>query len=331
MNFQPLGQFPDSRPRRLRQSPALRRLVCETRLSVEQLVLPLFVRAGKKIRKPIAAMPGVFQLSPDELLREAAAAHALGVPAVLLFGIPDKKDDKASGAYAKNGIVQQAVRLLKKEIPSLLVITDVCLCEYMAHGHCGVVQGEKILNDPSLKLLARAAASHAEAGADIVAPSDMMDGRVRAIRAALDKGGFADTPIMSYAAKFASAFYGPFRDAAESAPKFGDRRSYQMDAGNVDEALREVALDIQEGADIVMVKPGIAYLDIVHRVKAEFGVPTAVYAVSGEHAMIKAAAANGWIDERAVTLESLLAMRRAGADILITYAAADVARWLKEK
>ena len=331
MNFQPLGRFPDSRPRRLRQSPALRRLVCETRLSVEQLVLPLFVRAGKKIRKPIAAMPGVFQLSPDELLREAAAAHALGVPAVLLFGIPDKKDDKASGAYAKNGIVQQAVRLLKKEIPSLLVITDVCLCEYMAHGHCGVVQGEKILNDPSLKLLARAAASHAEAGADIVAPSDMMDGRVRAIRAALDKGGFADTPIMSYAAKFASAFYGPFRDAAESAPKFGDRRSYQMDAGNVDEALREVALDIQEGADIVMVKPGIAYLDIVHRVKAEFGVPTAVYAVSGEHAMIKAAAANGWIDERAVTLESLLAMRRAGADILITYAAADVARWLKEK
>ena len=331
MNFQTLGQFPDCRPRRLRQSPALRRLVCETRLSVEQLVLPLFVRSGKKIRKPIAAMPGVFQLSPDELLREAAAAHALGVPAVLLFGIPDKKDGRASGAYAKNGIVQQAVRLLKKELPSLLVITDVCLCEYMAHGHCGVVQGEKILNDPSLKLLARAAASHAEAGADIVAPSDMMDGRVRAIRAALDQGGFADTPIMSYAAKFASAFYGPFREAAESTPQFGDRRSYQMDAANANEALREVALDIREGADMVMVKPGIAYLDIVHRVKAEFGVPTAVYAVSGEHAMIKAAAARGWIDERAVTLESLLAMRRAGADILITYAAADVARWLKQK
>ncbi|MCX6894402.1 MAG: porphobilinogen synthase, partial [Verrucomicrobia bacterium] len=312
-----------------------RRLVCETRLSVEQLVLPLFVRAGKKIRKPITAMPGVFQFSPDELLREAAAAHALGVPAVLLFGIPDKKDDKASGAYAANGIVQQAVRLLKKEIPSLLVITDVCLCEYMAHGHCGVVhqgkRGATILNDPSLKLLARSAASHAEAGADIVAPSDMMDGRVAAIRAALDQGGFADTPIMSYAAKFASAFYGPFREAAESTPKFGDRRSYQMDAANANEALREVALDVREGADMVMVKPGIAYLDIVHRVKAEFGLPTAVYAVSGEHAMIKAAAANGWIDERAVTLESLLAMRRAGADILITYAATDVAKWLKGK
>lgn len=334
MNFQALGQFPHHRPRRLRQSPAIRRLVCETRLSAAQLVLPLFVRAGKKIRKPIAAMPGVFQLSPDELLREAAAAHALGVPAVLLFGIPDKKDDKASGAYARNGIVQQALRLLKKEIPSLLVITDVCLCEYMAHGHCGVVhqdtRGATILNDPTLKLLARSAASHAEAGADIVAPSDMMDGRVAAIRAELDKNGFSDTPIMSYAAKFASAFYGPFREAAESTPKFGDRRSYQMDAANANEALREVALDIREGADMVMVKPGIAYLDIVHRVKAEFGLPTAVYAVSGEHAMIKAAAANGWIDERAVTLETLLAMRRAGADILITYAAADVARWLRE-
>ena len=248
----------------------------------------------------------------------------------MLFGIPDKKDAKASGAYAKNGIVQQTVRLLKKELPSLLVITDVCLCEYMEHGHCGVVQGGKILNDPSLKLLARTAASHAEAGADIVAPSDMMDGRVRAIRAELDRNGFTDTPIMSYAAKFASAFYGPFREAAESAPKFGDRRSYQMDAANANEALREVALDIQEGADIVMVKPALAYLDLIHRVKTEFGYPTAAYAVSGEHAMIKAAAANGWIDERAVTLESLLAMRRAGADILITYAAADAAKWLKE-
>jgi len=247
----------------------------------------------------------------------------------LLFGIPDRKDTKASGAYAKNGIVQQAVRLLKKELPSLLVITDVCLCEYMEHGHCGVVQGGKILNDPSLKLLARAAASHAEAGADIVAPSDMMDGRVCAIRTELDRTGFADTPIMSYAAKFASAFYGPFREAAESAPKFGDRRSYQMNPANANEALREVALDIQEGADIVMVKPGLAYLDLIYRVKTEFGYPTAAYAVSGEHAMIKAAAASGWIDERAVTLESLLALRRAGADILITYAAADAARWLK--
>jgi porphobilinogen synthase len=324
-----LPGFPVSRPRRLRSSPALRRLVSETQLNVSQLVLPLFARSGKQVRQPVGSMPGVFQLSPDEILREAAAAHALGVPAVLLFGIPDKKDDLASGAYAKNGIVQQATRRLKKELPSLLVITDVCLCEYMAHGHCGIVRAGKILNDPTLKLLARTAASHAEAGADIVAPSDMMDGRVRAIRAELDNTGFMDTPILSYAAKFASAFYGPFREAAESTPKFGDRRSYQMDASNANEALREVALDVQEGADMVMVKPALAYLDIIQRVKTEFGLPTAAYAVSGEHAMIKAAAANGWIDERAVTLESLLAMRRAGADILITYAAADVAKWLK--
>jgi porphobilinogen synthase len=329
VSLQFIGQFPAYRPRRLRQSAALRQLVAETHLSASQLVLPLFVRAGRKICRPIAAMPGVFQLSPDELLREAIRAHTLDVPAVLLFGIPDSKDTKASGAYAKNGIVQQAVRLLKKELPSLLVITDVCLCEYMEHGHCGVVQGGKILNDPSLRLLARAAASHAEAGADIVAPSDMMDGRVRAIRTELDRTGFADTPIMSYAAKFASAFYGPFREAAESAPKFGDRRSYQMNPANANEALREVALDIQEGADIVMIKPALACLDLIYRVKTEFGYPTAAYAVSGEHTMIKAAAANGWIDERAVTLESLLAMRRAGADILITYAAVDVARWLK--
>jgi porphobilinogen synthase len=354
-----LPGFPVSRPRRLRQSPALRRLVAETHLHTSQLVLPLFARFGRKLRREIDAMPGVCQLSPDEVVREATKAHAVGVPAVLLFGIPDKKDARASGAYAKNGIVQQTVRLLKKELPELLVITDVCLCEYMEHGHCGVLGSAaapaapvrasrtgkveveatstarearalpKILNDPSLKLLAQTAASHAEAGADIVAPSDMMDGRVAAIRAALDKNGFTDTPIMSYAAKFASAFYGPFREAAESAPKFGDRRSYQMDAANANEALREVALDIQEGADIVMVKPALAYLDIMHRVKSEFGLPTAAYAVSGEHAMIKAAAAKGWIDERAVTLESLLAMRRAGADILITYAAADAAKWLK--
>jgi porphobilinogen synthase len=329
MNPSVIGQFPAYRPRRLRQSPALRRLVAETHLSAAHLVLPLFARSGKRVRRPIHAMPGVFQLSPDELLRDAVRAHTLGVPAVLLFGIPDRKDTRASGAYAKNGIVQQTVRLLKKELPSLLVITDVCLCEYMEHGHCGVVQAGKILNDPSLKLLARAAASHAEAGADLVAPSDMMDGRVRAIRTELDRAGFADTPILSYAAKFASAFYGPFREAAESAPKFGDRRSYQMDAANANEALREVALDIQEGADMVMVKPALACLDLIYRVKTEFGYPTAAYAVSAEHAMIKAAAANGWIDERAVTLESLLAMRRAGADILITYAAADAARWLK--
>jgi porphobilinogen synthase len=334
MNVQPLGQFPAVRPRRLRQSAALRRLVQETHLSASQLVLPLFVRGGRKQRRAIAAMPGVFQLSPDEMVREAARAADLGVPAVLLFGIPDKKDERASGAYARNGIVQQAVRLLKKELPQLLVITDVCLCEYMAHGHCGLVRhdtsGATILNDPTLKLLARTAASHAEAGADIVAPSDMMDGRVRAIRTELDRAGFADTPIMSYAAKFASAYYGPFREAAESAPKFGDRRSYQMDAANANEALREVALDIQEGADIVMVKPALAYLDILHRVKSTFGLPTAAYAVSGEYAMVKAAAAKGWIDERGVTLESLLAMRRAGADFIITYAAIEAAGWLKE-
>jgi porphobilinogen synthase len=332
MNF--VGQFPAYRPRRLRQSVAMRRLVSETQLNAAQLVLPLFVRSGRKVRRPIQAMPGVFQLSPDEILREATQAHRLGVPAILLFGIPDKKDAKASGAYAARGIVQETVRLLKKELPQLLVITDVCLCEYMEHGHCGIVQqsksGAKILNDPTLKLLARTAASHVEAGADIVAPSDMMDGRVRAIREQLDADGFAETPIMSYAAKFASAFYGPFREVAESTPKFGDRRSYQMDAGNAREALREVALDIQEGADIVMVKPALAYLDVLYRVKTDFGYPTAAYAVSAEHAMVKAAAANGWIDERAVTLESLLAMRRAGADIIITYAAMDAARWLKE-
>lgn len=332
MNF--VGSFPTYRPRRLRQTAAMRRLVSETQLSASQLVLPLFVRPGRKIRRAIQAMPGVFQLSPDELLLAAARAFEAGVPAVLLFGIPDKKDAKATGAYAPNGIVQQAVRLLKKELPELLIITDVCLCEYMEHGHCGIVHkgknGAKILNDPTLKLLARTAASHAAAGADIIAPSDMMDGRVRAIRAELDREGFTDAPIMSYAAKFASAYYGPFREAAESTPKFGDRRSYQMDAGNAAEALREVALDIQEGADIVMVKPALAYLDILHRVKAEFGYPTAAYAVSAEHAMIKAAAANGWIDERAVTLETLLAMRRAGADVIITYAAVDAARWLKK-
>ncbi|HMP83015.1 MAG TPA: porphobilinogen synthase [Verrucomicrobiota bacterium] len=334
MSLQAVGQFPTLRPRRLRQSAALRRLVRETHLNVSQLVLPLFVRSGRKLRKPIEAMPGVFQLSPDEMVRQAASAHAAGVPAVLLFGIPDRKDDRASGAYARNGIVQQAVRLLKKELPGLLVITDVCLCEYMSHGHCGIVRREKsdatILNDPTLKLLARTAASHADAGADIVAPSDMMDGRVRAIRAELDRSGHADTPIMSYAAKFASAFYGPFREAAESTPQFGDRRSYQMDAANANEALREVALDVAEGADIVMVKPALAYLDILHRVKTQFGLPTAAYAVSAEYSMVKAAAAKGWIDERAVTMESLLAMRRAGADIVITYAATDVANWLRE-
>ncbi len=333
MSLYPVGQFPSYRPRRLRQSAVLRRMVRETELNTRGLVLPLFVRSGRKVRRAIDAMPGVFQLSPDEMLREATRAFDAGVPTVLLFGIPDRKDSKATGAYAPKGIVQEAVRLLKKELPEMLVITDVCLCEYMEHGHCGIVHRTKtsasILNDPTLKLLTRTAASHVEAGADMVAPSDMMDGRVRAIREELDRLGFDQTPIMSYAAKFASAYYGPFREAAESAPKFGDRRSYQMDAGNAREALREVALDIQEGADIVMVKPALAYLDILYRVKTEFGYPTAAYAVSAEYSMIKAAGEKGWIDERAVMLESLLAMRRAGADILITYAAVEVAQWLK--
>ena len=314
MSLYPVGQFPTYRARRLRQSPILRRLVAETQLSSSHLVLPLFVRPGRRIRRQIEAMPGVFQLSLDEMLRESRQAFEAGVPAVLLFGIPETKDARATGAYATKGIVQEAVRLLKRELPQLLVITDVCLCEYMSHGHCGIVhrdkKGARILNDPTLKL---------------------MDGRVGAIRERLDELGFTETPIMSYAAKFASAFYGPFREAAESAPKFGDRRSYQMDPANAAEALREVALDIQEGADIVMVKPALAYLDILYRVKAAFGYPTAAYAVSAEHSMVKAAAAKGWIDERAVTLESLLAMRRAGADILITYAATDVARWLSEE
>jgi len=334
MNSPLFSSFLAHRPRRLRQSSALRRIVAETRLSPQQLVLPLFARPGRKVRRPVGSMPGVFQLSPDEILKDAASSFKAGVPAVLLFGIPDKKDTKASGAMARTGIVQQTVRLLKKELPELLVITDVCLCEYMSHGHCGIVHqdrlGARVLNDPSLKLLAQTAVSHAEAGADIVAPSDMMDGRVRAIRAALDKGGLTDTPILSYAAKYASAFYGPFRDAAESAPMFGDRRSYQMNPANAEEALREVALDIQEGADMVMVKPALAYLDILFRVKKEFGLPTAAYAVSGEYSMIKAAAAKGWLDERAVTLESLMALRRAGADVIITYSAVDAAKWMRE-
>jgi len=333
MNVPPFASFPVARPRRLRQSPALRRLVAETRLEPGRLVYPLFARPGRKTRVPVRSMPGVCQLSPDELLKDARMAFELGVPAVLLFGLPERKDERASGAYARAGIVQQTVRLLKRELPDLLVITDVCLCEYMSHGHCGLVRrsarGSEVLNDPTLKLLARTAVSHAEAGADLVAPSDMMDGRVATIRAALDAAGFGMTPIMSYAAKFASAYYGPFRDAAESAPQFGDRRSYQMDAANSNEALREVAADLAEGADIVMVKPALPCLDIIHRVKTEFGCPTAAYNVSAEYSMVKAAAANGWVDERAVTLETLLALRRAGADILITYAACEAARWLK--
>ncbi|MCX7865562.1 porphobilinogen synthase [Limisphaera sp. VF-2] len=329
-----LGQFPARRMRRLRQTPALRRLVAETGLQPWQLIWPLFVRPGRKERRPVSSMPGVYQLSVDEVVREVDQAVSAGVSAVLLFGIPDRKDEKASGAYAPKGVVQQAIRALKREFPDLIVITDVCLCEYMSHGHCGVVEQRRgrvrIANDPTLTLLARTAVSHAEAGADMVAPSDMMDGRVAAIRAALDREGFEEMPILSYAAKFASAFYGPFREAAESAPKFGDRRSYQMDPANAREALREVALDVAEGADLVMVKPALAYLDILHQVKTTFGLPTVAYAVSAEYSMIKAAAAQGWIDERAVTLETLLAIRRAGADLVITYAAPQVARWLRE-
>lgn len=327
-----IGEFPEYRPRRLRRTPALRALVRETTLSASQLIWPLFARAGRNLRQPISAMPGVFQFSPDEVLKEATAAFAQGVPAVLLFGIPETKDAKASGAYASNGIVQRTVKLLKRELPELLVVTDVCLCEYMSHGHCGLINEShgQVDNDSSLKLLARTAASHAEAGADIIAPSDMMDGRVQAIRQKLDDSGFSEIPIMSYAAKFASSFYGPFREAAESTPKSGDRRGYQMEAGNAEEAMREVHLDIMEGADIIMVKPALAYLDIIYRVKNTFAYPTAAYHVSAEYSMIKAAAANGWIDERSVTMESHLAMRRAGADIIITYSAPQVARWLGE-
>jgi porphobilinogen synthase len=306
----------------------------ETRLDTSQLILPLFVRPGRGERRAIASMPGVYQLSVDELVREAAAAAVDGVQAVLLFGIPARKDARGSNAYAQRGIVQQAVRRLKHELPELMVVTDICLCEYTSHGHCGVVERDGVVwtvkNDPTLDLLAKTALSHAEAGADMVAPSDMMDGRVQAIRQALDRGGFEDMPIMAYSAKFASAFYGPFRDAAESAPQFGDRRSYQMDPANANEALREVALDIEEGADIVMVKPALAYLDIIWRVKSTFGYPTAAYSVSAEYSMIKAAAERGWIDERRLVLESHWSLRRAGADIMITYFARDVARWLRE-
>ncbi len=322
-------RFPQYRPRRLRQSPALRALMRETELSVAHLVQPLFVREGRNVRKPIRSMPGQFQLSVDQVVKEAELAHKLGVPAVILFGIPDKKDDKASGAYGPTGIVPKAVRALKKELPELIVVCDVCLCEYMSHGHCGVVEKGKVLNDATLAVLAKSALAYAEAGADIVAPSDMMDGRVAAIRAALDETGFANTPIMSYAAKFASAFYGPFREAAESPPQFGDRKTYQMDFANAEEALREVALDIEEGADIVMVKPALAYMDLIRRVKEKFAYPVACYNVSGEYAMVKAAAANGWLDERQVVLETLTGFRRAGADIILTYWATDVARWLK--
>jgi porphobilinogen synthase len=317
------------RPRRLRRTPALRALVRETRLSPEQLVYPLFVCEGEGVRREVGSMPGVFQLSVDEAVAEARAAHADGVAGVLLFGLPSAKDAEGSAAWDDEAPVQRAVRAIVAGVPDLLVITDVCLCEYTSHGHCGLLDGETILNDASVERLVRAAVSHAEAGAHVVAPSDMMDGRVGAIRAALDARGFTDVAILSYAAKYCSAFYGPFREAADSAPAFGDRRSHQMDPANVEEALREVALDLEEGADMVMVKPAVTYLDVIARVKETFGVPTAAYHVSGEYAMLKAAARNGWIDERRAMMETLLAIRRAGADIVITYYAREAARALK--
>ncbi|OLC55620.1 MAG: delta-aminolevulinic acid dehydratase [Acidobacteria bacterium 13_1_40CM_4_69_4] len=320
--------FPMQRPRRLRRSELIRSLVRETDLSPGDLVYPLFVRPGKRMRQEIPSMPGQFNLSVDEAVAEGQEARSLGVPAVILFGIPPSKDAKASGAYDTHGIVQEAAAALKKEVRGLLVIADVCLCEYTDHGHCGVVQGDEILNDPTLELLAKTAVSQARAGADMVAPSDMMDGRVAAIRRALDGAGLEQVPILSYAAKYASAFYGPFRDAAQSTPKFGDRRSHQMDPANAREAIREVLLDVEEGADMVMVKPALPYLDVIYRVRQAVGVPVAAYHVSGEYAMLAAAAQNGWIDRDRAVLESLYSIRRAGADLIVTYFAKEAARLL---
>jgi porphobilinogen synthase len=322
------------RPRRLRRSPSLRNLVRETQLSMHDLILPLFVSEKLVQRRPIASMPGVFQLPVKEIADEARAAHDLGLQAVLLFGIPEQKDEQATGAYAENGVIQKVLRAIKSKCPELIAITDVCLCEYMSHGHCGVtrIDGDHfhVLNDETVELLVKTSLSHAAAGADMVAPSDMMDGRIGAIREALDSAGFDQTGIVSYAAKFASALYGPFREAAESPPQFGDRRSYQMDIANANEALREVALDIDEGADIVMVKPALPYLDILWRVHERFGKPTAVYNVSGEYAMVKGAVEKGLLDERAAVLEIMTALKRAGADIIVTYWARELAKWLRE-
>ncbi|HEX6966696.1 MAG TPA: porphobilinogen synthase [Gemmatimonadaceae bacterium] len=324
-----MPEFPNFRPRRLRRTPALRRLVRETRLDATQLVLPLFVRSGSRIRQAVESMPGVAQTSVDEMLRDAERAARVGVGGVLLFGIPDTKDAIGSSAWDDKGPVQEAVRALKRELPDLVVITDVCMCEYTDHGHCGVLRDGDVDNDATLELLAREAVSHACAGADIVAPSDMMDGRVRTIRRALDAEGLSQVAIMSYAAKYASSFYGPFRDAAESTPQTGDRRSYQMDAGNADEAMREVWADIEEGADMVMVKPAGPYLDIVTRVKQETSYPLAAYQVSGEYAMIQAAAERGWLDGERAMMESLLGIRRAGADVILTYFATKAAEMLR--
>ncbi|MFO7447188.1 MAG: porphobilinogen synthase, partial [Ignavibacteriaceae bacterium] len=323
-----MAAYPVKRLRRLRYNPLVRDMVRETELSKNDLIYPLFVVPGNKIKKEIKSMPGVYQMSVDVIVEECKEVESLGIPAVILFGIPEHKDEAGSEAYDENGIIQKAIRAIKKDVKNLLVITDVCLCEYTSHGHCGLLNGEEILNDETVELLAKEAVSHADAGADIVAPSDMMDGRVAAIRKALDDKGYIKIPIISYAAKYASGFYGPFRDAAESTPAFGDRRSHQMDTGNANEALREVETDIEEGADIVMVKPAGAYLDIIYRVKEKFGLPTAAYQVSGEYAMIKAAGKNGWIDEERVMIEAATAIKRAGADMFLTYFAKDIARWI---
>lgn len=321
-------QFPDYRPRRLRKNENFRRMIRETRLSVDNLIYPLFVVPGTKVKKPITSMPGNFQMSVDHIVREAARMKTLGIPAVLLFGIPEKKDEVASGALAKDGIIQQATREIKNKVPDILVITDVCLCEYMSHGHCGMIEKGEVMNDLTLEVLAEQAVSHAKAGADMVAPSAMMDGQIGALREGLDEAGFDAVPIMAYSAKYASCFYGPFREAAESAPSFGDRRSYQMDPANSDEAIREITLDVEEGADIIMVKPALAYLDVIRRAKEEFDLPLAAYNVSGEFAMVKAAAQMGWIDGERAMLESLTAIRRAGADMIITYFAPEAAEIL---
>jgi porphobilinogen synthase len=321
--------FPINRPRRLRRSETLRRMIRETRLAPEDFIQPYFVCPGRDVKKPVGAMPGVAQMSVDHVAREARETYAAGVPAVILFGIPQRKDAQGSEAWNDNGEVQRAIREIKEHVPGLAVITDVCMCEYTDHGHCGAVVGNEIDNDASLDLLVREALSHARAGADMVAPSDMMDGRVGAIRTALDENGFTHLPIMAYSAKFASAFYGPFREAAESTPQFGDRRSYQMDPPNGDEAMREIALDLEEGADIVMVKPALAYLDLIYRAKHEFNVPIAAYNVSGEYSMIRAAGINGWLDEERATMEVLTGIKRAGADMILTYFATNVAKHLR--
>ena len=323
-----MATFPIKRLRRLRYNPLVRDMVRETELSKNDFIYPLFVVPGENVKKPIKSMPGVFQMSIDTLVEECKEVASLGIPAVILFGIPEHKDEKGSEAYDPNGIVQRAIRAIKAEVKNLLVITDVCMCEYTSHGHCGVLDGEEILNDETITLLAKESLTHAQAGADIIAPSDMMDGRIAEIRKVLDENGFTKIPIMSYAAKYSSGYYGPFRDAAESAPAFGDRRSHQMDIANGNEALREVEADIEEGADIVMVKPAGPYLDIIRRVKDKFGMPTCAYQVSGEYAMIKAAGINGWIDEERVMIESLIAIKRAGADMFLTYFAKDAARWI---